>query len=590
MVQDLVVPMRLLHVGVAALNQTPFDWSGNRDRILAAIGAARANGVSILCLPELCITGYQCEDIFASTSLHHRAAKMLFEVLAPASRDIVVSMGLPVYHQGAVYNSAALLVDGQVLGLSAKQFLAGDGIHYEPRWFKPWPAGIQTKIEILGRELPFGDLYYDVGGVRLGFEVCEDAWVADRPGTRLAKGGVDIILNPSASHFAFEKQAVRRRFVLEGSRAFGAGYLYANLLGNEAGRAIYDGGTLIAQNGRILVEGPRFSFEDFQHCSAVLDVDHSRSIRSRMPSFRPSATLDPDAIVKAPFAFPTAKPTAPIGERARFEESEHLKEEEMTRAVALGLFDYLRKSRSGGYVVSLSGGADSSACAVLVALMVRLAVTELGAEGFRRRLPHIRLDGGLSAIIKDLLVTLYQATENSSQTTREAARAVAEALGADHHELDVEPIVRQYRTIAEEALDRSLTWDDDDIALQNIQARARGPSAWMVANLRDMLLCATSNRSEAAVGYTTMDGDTCGGISPIAGIDKAFSAVVVSMDGAHRTGRPGPASSARRSQQADPHGGAAPRGRIANRRGRLDALSGSRRDSNAWPSGTSTIQ
>ena len=133
--------------------------------------------------------------------------------------------------------------------------------------------GMRTTIEMLGRELPFGDLYYDVGGARLGFEVCEDAWVADRPGTRLAKGGVDLILNPSASHFAFEKQEVRRRFVLEGSRAFGAGYLYANLLGNEAGRAIYDGGTLIAQNGRILVEGPRFSFKDFQHCSAVLDVD-----------------------------------------------------------------------------------------------------------------------------------------------------------------------------------------------------------------------------------------------------------------------------------------------------------------------------
>ena len=120
--------------------------------------------------------------------------------------------------------------------------LAGDGIHYEPRWFKPWPLGRRTQIEIEGHDYPLGDIYFDCGGMRIGFEICEDAWVANRPGAELSQHGIDIILNPSASHFAFGKMAVRERFVLEGSRAFGVHYVYANLVGNEAGRAIYDGG------------------------------------------------------------------------------------------------------------------------------------------------------------------------------------------------------------------------------------------------------------------------------------------------------------------------------------------------------------
>src|SRR5690606_9574383 len=128
-------------------------------------------------------------------------------------------------------------------------------IHYEPRWFKPWPAGVRDEFHAPeGNHVPIGDLMFDIGGVKLGFEICEDAWVAERPGVRLAARGVDVILNPSASHFAFGKSAVRRRFVTEGSRAFGAAYIYSNLLGNEAGRVIYDGQLLIAGGGHLLAE------------------------------------------------------------------------------------------------------------------------------------------------------------------------------------------------------------------------------------------------------------------------------------------------------------------------------------------------
>ena len=251
--------MRLIKVAAAVLNQTPLDWDGNRARIAAAIEAAREQGASLLCLPELCITGYGCEDAFFSRDMQRTAFGVL-ESLLPATRGMVVSFGLPVLHRNALFNAACLVADGRILGFVAKRFLAGDGIHYEPRWFKPWREGLRGELEVGGARYPLGDLFFEVGGVRIGFEICEDAWVAHRPGAALSLRGVDVLLNPSASHFAFGKHEVRKRFVLEGSRAFGVSYVYANLLGNESGRAIYDGGAIIASAGKLLATGSRFSF------------------------------------------------------------------------------------------------------------------------------------------------------------------------------------------------------------------------------------------------------------------------------------------------------------------------------------------
>jgi NAD+ synthase (glutamine-hydrolysing) len=145
-------------------------------------------------------------------------------------------------------------------------------------------------------------------------------------------------------------------------------------------------------------------------------------------------------------------------------------------------------------------------------------------DGFCERLAHVDLAGCASArdFTGKLLTTAYQSTKNSGPVTRAAARAVAEAIGARHVEFDVEPIVSAYVELAEGVLGRKLGWETDDLSLQNVQARARAPSVWLLANLSGALLLSTSNRSEAAVGYATMDGDTAGSLSPIAGVDKAF--------------------------------------------------------------------
>ena len=521
--------MHQIRVGGVALNQTPLDWDGNRDRLIAAVRAARERHVAVLCMPELAISGYGCEDAFHSPGLHRTAVEVLTEIL-PETRGIVVAVGLPVRLESRLYDTVCLVADGTVAGFVAKQHLAGEGIHYEPRWFRPWPRGRRSFLEIDfgngSQRVPFGDLRFDVGGVRIGFEICEDAWAASRPGSDLAARGVDLILNPSASHFAFAKEEVRRRFVLEGSRAFGVTYVYANMLGNEAGRALYDGSVLIASAGRLVAEGRRFCFGDRALTDCVVDLDVTRLAQSRISG---GETANVDEPVSVEMTLPAAETLPPSRPRDAWESGASVKEEEFARAVSLGLFDYARKSRSRGFVVSASGGADSSAVACLAALAVRFAVAERGTGDVARMLGAVSLsdvsdasETSLEQIVAATLTCVYQSTANSGEVTRSAARTLAKGLGCAFHEFDVDDMVTHYTKLVEGALGRPLTWDHDDLALQNIQARARSPGVWMLANVLGALLLSTSNRSEAAVGYATMDGDTSGGLAPIAGIDKAF--------------------------------------------------------------------
>ncbi len=523
--------MQLVKVGVACVNQTPFAWDGNLAHLRSAIEAAKAEGVTMLCLPELAITGYTCEDAFFMDGLQDTAFAQL-EMLAPLTKGMVVAVGLPVYHEKALYNAAALIADGTIVGFAAKQFLAGDGIHYEPRWFKAWPAGEidtleRTRADGSVAKYPIGDLTFDVGGIRVGFEICEDAWVANRPGMDLALRGVDILCNPSASHFAFGKFVTRQRFVIEGSRAFGVVYLYANLMGNEAGRVIYDGGGLIASNAELCARGRRFSFQDIELATAVVDIDANRREQARRGSHRPRHDAE-ELVIEHPFTWPPRKPELPPSMAVTWEDGQHVREEEFGRAVGLALWDYMRKSRSHGYVVSLSGGADSAACAVLVALAVKLAFAELGPGGVRQRLDVPRLNdvidrgGSIEDAVGALLACAYQPTENSGTVTRTAAEQVAKAIGSVFHVIDVDVQYKAYIASLEATIGRKLAWETDDVTLQNIQARVRAPSIWMLANLRRAVLITTSNRSEAAVGYATMDGDTAGGLAPLGGIDKPY--------------------------------------------------------------------
>ncbi len=522
--------MPLIKVAAGVVNQTPMAWKANTSNILGAIEAARSQGVSILCLPELCITGYGCEDYFFSEDLTRKAAESLLEI-AGHCQGLVVSVGLPVRHHNRLYNAACLIVNRHIAGFYCKQHLANSGLHYEKRWFQAWPAGKVDSIGIGGNFYPIGDLIFGIGdnvvpgevsgAVRLGFEICEDAWVADRPGRRHCARGVDIILNPSASHFSFNKFLVRERLVTEASRTFGCSYIYTNLLGNEAGQAIYDGDAMIASGGVLLASGPRFSYADHFIFTAVIDTGQTRLGQLQADAGDPG---EGNWLARAGFDFPEVGPLP--GQHAQlepFEKGGYLKEEEFARAVSLGLFDYLRKSRSKGFTVSLSGGADSCACVALAGLMLRLGEESIGLPALKQKLGYIAGVGGAkdaAEVARVLVTAMYQGTANSSVETLTSARELSVSVGATFYHIDINSLVEGYTSLIEDRLGRKLSWKTDDVALQNIQARVRAPGIWMLANLTGQLLLATSNRSEVAVGYATMDGDTAGSISPLAGIDK----------------------------------------------------------------------
>src|SRR5262249_30009827 len=146
--------MRLVKVAVACVNQTPLAWDDNLAHLRTAIAQARAEGVTVLCLPELAITGYGCEDTFFMHGLWDTAFAQL-EALGAEPCGMVGGVGLPVSHEKGRYDAGALLADGEIVGFVGKQFLAGDGIHYEPRWFKPWPAG---EVDVLERVTPDGTI------------------------------------------------------------------------------------------------------------------------------------------------------------------------------------------------------------------------------------------------------------------------------------------------------------------------------------------------------------------------------------------------------------------------------------------------
>ncbi|SDE22549.1 NAD+ synthase (glutamine-hydrolysing) [Dyadobacter soli] len=524
--------MPLIKVASGVVNQTPMAWEANTRNIIDAIRAARKLDVSLLCLPELCISGYGCEDYFFAPDMVEQSQRCLLEI-AEETAGMIVAVGLPLRHNGSLYNAACLISNKQIAGFYCKQNLANNGIHYEARWFRPWQPGAVESIEVNQMFYPIGDVIFDVSpgpiqggshGVKIAFEICEDGWVANRPARRHYERGVDIILNPSASHFAFNKFMVREKLVVDASRSFSCSYIYTNLLGNEAGRAVYDGDAMIASNGDLLASSPRFSYEDYVITTAVIDTEYTRL--SQVQSKIAASSKERTWRIPARFDFPEIEPVLPqIPEIEPFEKGGALKEEEFARAECLALFDYLRKSRSNGFTISLSGGADSCACTALGGLMIRLADESIGMDRFKQKLSYIKDIQSAKTeedLAKVLIHNIYQGTENSSSDTLESAQSLAESIGSTFYNVNINGLVETYKGLIEGQIGRKLTWDQDDIALQNIQARVRAPGVWLLTNLSNHLLLATSNRSEAAVGYATMDGDTSGSISPLAGIDKHY--------------------------------------------------------------------
>ncbi|MCB9664535.1 MAG: NAD(+) synthase [Alphaproteobacteria bacterium] len=530
-----------LHVAVASLNQTVGDWAGNAARIAEACAEARRRGAVLLALPEMCVSGYSLGDRVAMRGTLERSWRSVVALL-PETRGLVVTLGLPVAHDGALFDAIVVVADGRPVGVVPKENLATGDVEYENRWYAGWRRGrVDTWEAPDGTRLPFGSLVFDAEGIgRFAVEICEDGWKGVRPGSLAALAGAHVVINASASWFELGKHATRRHLVEAVSREDRVAYLYTSLVGCDATRLVFDGSTLVGVDGRIVAEGPRFVFtREVTVVDVVLDlaaVARGRltegSWRSQRHELAEGTFGAPPQVVQVEGTFgPAARPPAgpPYWERrvravdpslawvveegllAGPLDEEDLLPLELELALCTGLRDYLRKTGVSGVAVALSGGRDSAMCALLAARAVRYARPELDAQALR-------------AEVRRTLVTAYLATAHSGDATRDAAAALAEELGAEHLSCDLQAAVDLHHQLGGQLVGETLSWDEPrhDVTLQNVQARLRGSLIWMVANVRGRLLLTTSNKSEAAVGYTTMDGDTAGGLAPIADVPKSL--------------------------------------------------------------------
>ncbi|TGM48181.1 NAD(+) synthase [Leptospira biflexa] len=508
-------------IAAVSLNTTPLDFLGNFETIQSAILSKETRDADLILFPELCISGYGCEDAFFRPSLWEKAKEVLDKIKTISPNQVVI-VGLPIFFESYLYNCMAVLLHGKIQAIVPKLNLANTGVHYERRWFHSPKTFLHQSIFIGGMEIPFGHFLFTWKDLHFAIEICEDSWSSFKPSQVYNLAGADVLLSPGASHFAMGKQNIRRQIFTETSRSQNNLQVFTNLCGNESGRIIFEGGAFFASCGRLVKEGPRLHFTPFAITTHSFHLDEIRAAKARHfrePLPEPKTTFIPK-INLSPLNPEEAKTSSFLVLDKRDESispnadpTENLSPfEEFTKAVSLGLFDYLRKSKTKGYTLSLSGGADSATCAILVSTFVTIAKKENGDDHLTK----------LGWDEKKLLVTLYQKTSNNSPITEEIAKTLSEELDCEFHSISIDEMVSSSVSLIESVKGTKLNWKEHDLALQNIQARVRSPLIWLLANLNGHLLLSTGNRSEAAVGYTTMDGDSSGSIAPLAGVSKEF--------------------------------------------------------------------
>ena len=477
-----------VRIASSNLNQTPLDWRGNLNNIRESIKIAKDNSVDILCLPELSITGYGCQDLFYHDWFIQKSDDILKEIRL-LTKSITVIIGHPLSFNKKRYNSCCIIRNQKILGFFIKSNLPNDGIHYEKRWFERWEYGKVDKINFLNQSYPIGNfqIEYD-NNLTLGFEICRDMWDEERPANYIKTKKNLIIFNPIASHYAFKKFDFRKKLVVESSKKFNCTYISVNLLGNESGKVIFEGDAILASEGKLISVNDRFSFKNISFSKYDIDFNsQSDKINYESPKIY----------------------------------------DEFIDAFSLGLSDYLFKSNLNGFALSLSGGLDSSSIAILTYEMIKRILEKQGIETLNKKfnlnlIPSGNIHSNIKKVINKILFTAYQETENSTKETKRSAKILSDFIGSNHFEWSIDSEVKSITEKISNKTSKIYSWEENDITLQNVQARVRSPYIWFIANANNLLLLSTSNRSESSVGYSTMDGDSSGSISPIAGIDKVF--------------------------------------------------------------------
>ena len=458
------------------------DVEFNTQNIINAMEEAQKNGAKILVFPELCVTGYTCSDLFDHSVLLKASRKALLEIAENTNdKDMLVFVGAPLEVNGKLYNVAAAMNQGEIIGFTTKTFLPNYGEFYEMRQFTPGPQ-IVREITFEGKKIPFGpQILFQAEGMEelvVAAEICEDVWSPIPPSIQAALEGATVIVNCSASDETIGKDTYRRALISGQSARLISGYIYANAgEGESTTDLVFGGHNIIAENGTILKESSRYVNEIIY---SEIDLQRITGERRKNTTFQP---LDEETLVRVPFTveetktfltrtFPK-KPFVPSDEQTRAQRCE-----EILTIQAMGLKKRLAHTNARTAVVGISGGLDST----LALLVTARAFDMLGRDK------------------KDIIAVTMPCFGTTDRTYQNACE-MSKKVGATLIEVPIADAVNiHFRDIGHDPEDHSVTYE-------NCQARERTQVLMDIANKTWGMVIGRGYLSELALGLATYNGD-----------------------------------------------------------------------------------
>ncbi|CZR50947.1 related to QNS1-glutamine-dependent NAD Synthetase [Phialocephala subalpina] len=535
------------------------DFEGNTQRIIESIKQAKAAGAKLRVGPELEICGYGCLDHLLEQDLYLHCWKML-EILLKDKElyDILLDIGMPVLHRNVGYNCRIICLNGKILLIRPKIWPANDGNYREMRHFTPWLKPREHEEYHLPRmiqklqgstHVTFGDAVISTPDTCVGAETCEELFTPDAPHNHMSLDGVEVITNSSGSHFTLRKLNTRLDLITEATKKNGGVYLYSNQQGCDGDRLYYDGCAMIVVNGEVVAQGSQFSLNDVEIVTATIDLEEVRAYRSsKSRSLQAAKSTAKYHRIQTSFELSSEEDDGDLSRApsVAIQPRYHSPEEEIALATGAYMWDYLRRSKTAGYLVPLSGGIDSCATATMVFSMCRLVIQAI-EDGNKQVIEDVKRlaqynEGKLpktpQELCNQIFHTVYMGmSKQSSKETRGRAKELSEAIGSYHVNCDIDEVYNAQRNLIVSTLNFEPKFkveggsNTENLTLQNIQARSRMVTAYQYAQIiplarnrpgeGSLLVLGSANVGESLRGYLTKYGCSSADINPIGSIDKS---------------------------------------------------------------------
>lgn len=482
------------------------DVDYNVQQIESLMAQAEGRGAEILVTPELCVTGYSCQDLFREQLLLDKTEEGIMQLLEFTRKlDTILVVGAPVLVNGLLYNCAVVIQRGQILGVVPKTYLPNYGEFYEKRWFASAQDLNPAEIYLAGSPVHVSSepiLFTTCDGVKFGIEICEDVWAPIPPSNNLALAGADIILNLSASDELIGKHDYLRGLLAQQSARTISGYVYASCgFGESTQDVVYGGNAMIFENGRLLAEGERFSFQP-QIKMCQIDVEKLRTERRQNTTFinaqrgAHAVCVAAKAVTPKEFVLTRSIDAHPFIPKSGDMQSRC---EEILNIQVAGLAKRLYHINAKTAVIGISGGLDST----LALLVTVKAFDKLGLD--RKGIIGVTMPGFGTTD------RTYNNAMKLMQTLGITIREISIAKAVTQHFEDIGHDIRQH-----------------DVTYENGQARERTQILMDVANQVNGIVVGTGDLSELALGWATYNGDHMSMYGVNAGVPKTLIRYLVS--------------------------------------------------------------